>query len=50
MHLTQLLFTQGFGTRRECDALIVHGQVEIGGRVVDEPRHEVTAEGLVFRV
>jgi 16S rRNA pseudouridine516 synthase len=50
MHLTQLLFTQGFGTRRECDALIVHGQVEVGGRVVDEPRHEVAAEGLVFRV
>ena len=50
MHLTQLLFTQGFGTRRECDALIAHGQVEIGGRVVDEPRHEVAAEGLVFRV
>jgi 16S rRNA pseudouridine516 synthase len=50
MHLTQLLFTQGFGTRRECDALIVHGQVEVGGHVVDEPRHEVAAEGLVFRV
>jgi 16S rRNA pseudouridine516 synthase len=50
MLLTQLLFTQGFGTRRECEALIVHGQVEIGGRVVDEPRHEVAAENLVFRV
>ena len=50
MLLTQLLFTQGFGTRRECEALIVHGQVEIGGRVVDAPRHEVAPEGLVFRV
>lgn len=50
MLLTRLLFTQGFGTRRECDALIVHGQVEVGGRVIDEPRHEVAAEGLVFRV
>ncbi len=29
MKLGQLLFSQGFGTRRECDALVAHGLVEI---------------------
>jgi 16S rRNA pseudouridine516 synthase len=29
LKLGQLLFTQGFGTRRECAALIAHGLVEI---------------------
>ena len=50
MLLTQVLFTQGFGTRRECDALIMHGQVEVGGQVLDDPRRDVATEGLVFRV
>jgi pseudouridine synthase len=50
MLLTQVLFTQGFGTRRECDALIMHGQVEVGGQLLDDPRRDVATEGLVFRV
>lgn len=32
MKLGQLLFSQGFGTRRECGALVAHGLVEIEGR------------------
>ncbi len=37
MKLGQLLFTQGFGTRRECAALIAHGLVEIEGRGATAP-------------
>ena len=47
-----LLFSQGFGTRRECAALVAHGLVEIEGLgVVDDPGHELgEPEGLSFRV
>ena len=50
MRLSQVLFTQGFGTRRACEALIMHGRVEVAGRVVDDPAADVSTEGLVFRV
>ena len=50
MKLAQLLFSQGFGVRRECEALIASGLVRIGGQVVDDPFHEVDPEGLVFEV
>jgi 16S rRNA pseudouridine516 synthase len=50
MQLRQVLFSQGFGSRRECDALILAGQVRIGGRVVDDPGAELDAAGLVFHV
>jgi 16S rRNA pseudouridine516 synthase len=50
MKLAQLLFTQGFGTRRECAALILAGQVAVAGRVIDDPQAELDAEGLVFSV
>jgi 16S rRNA pseudouridine516 synthase len=48
--LSQLLFSQGFGTRRECAALILCGHVTLGGAVADDPDREVTAEGLIFGV
>lgn len=50
MQLRQVLFSQGFGSRRECDALILGGLVRIGDRVVDDPGAEVAATGLVFQV
>ena len=50
MRLAQVLFSQGFGTRRECAALIAAGRVEVGGQVVDDPGHEVDPAGLVFAV
>ena len=50
MRLNQLLFTQGFGTRRECDGLIASGLVNIGGRVHDDPIETVDPQGLVFSV
>jgi 16S rRNA pseudouridine516 synthase len=50
VRLSQLLFSQGFGTRRECTALILHGEVEVGGRTLDDPDEELDTEGLVFSV
>ena len=48
--LAQVLFSQGFGTRRHVAALIAAGQVQIGGVTVDDPRAVVPTEGLVFVV
>jgi 16S rRNA pseudouridine516 synthase len=50
MRLSQVLFSQGFGTRRECDALIHAGEVSIGGQACDEPGMDVDTAGLVFTV
>ena len=50
MKLAQVLYSQGFGARRECEGLIVSGHVTIGGRVVDDPFAEVEPEGLIFSV
>jgi 16S rRNA pseudouridine516 synthase len=49
--LAQLLFGQGFGTRRECDALIRHGALRIDGQVREDPADTVlVADGLPFEV
>jgi 16S rRNA pseudouridine516 synthase len=47
-----LLFTQGFGTRRECAALVASGWLEVEGiGVVDDLAHELDAGSeLWFRV
>lgn len=50
MQLARILYTQGFGTRRECDALIAHGLVAIDGRCVDEPVAEIDPVGRVLTV
>jgi 16S rRNA pseudouridine516 synthase len=50
MRLAELLFSQGFGTRRVCAGLVAAGAVRIAGQVVDDPGAEVAAEGLVFEV
>ncbi len=50
MRLAQLLFSQGFGTRRECAGLIVAGHVTLAGRVCADPLFEVVPEGVVFGV
>jgi len=50
LKLAQLLFSQGFGARRECEGLIASGHVRIGAQVVDDPFAEVEPEGLVFSV
>jgi len=48
--IDQILFSQGFGTRRHCAALIQHGLVSVQGRVIDDPDEAFAAEGLVFEV
>ncbi|UXH80902.1 pseudouridine synthase [Roseateles amylovorans] len=50
MAIAQILFTQGFGTRRTCAAMIAHGWVTIQGRVLDDPHETFDTAGLVFEV
>jgi len=48
--LAQILFSQGFGTRRHCAALIAEGAVQIGGVTCDDPLAEWPVDGLVLQV
>ena len=50
MKLSQVLFSQGMGARRECEGLIISGHVTLAGQVCDDPFAEVGPEGLVFTV
>ena len=50
MRISQVLFTQGFGTRRDCQALVLRGDVAIAGRTVDDPDEVVDTHDLVFSV
>jgi 16S rRNA pseudouridine516 synthase len=50
LRLDQILFSQGFGTRRLCAGLIGHGEVKVAGEVVDEPWAEFDTAGLQFEV
>ena len=50
MKLSQVLFSQGMGARRECEGLIMSGHVTLAGQVCDDPFVEVEPEGLVFTV
>jgi 16S rRNA pseudouridine516 synthase len=49
MRWSQLLFTQGFGTRRECATLLAAGSVTHSGQVVDSD-DEAEPIGLSFEV
>ena len=48
--LAQLLFSQGFGTRRHCAALIADGQVQVDGVTLNDPRALLAVDRLVFSV
>ena len=50
MRLADLLFTQGFGSRRECAGLIKAGRVDIAGQARLDPLQEFDAQGLQFSV
>jgi 16S rRNA pseudouridine516 synthase len=50
MQLQDLLYSQGFGTRRVCAGLVQQGHVEIGGETVTDATADVQEEGLRFRV
>ena len=48
--LQQILFSQGFGTRRECDALIYQRRVTVRGQLTNDPDELFDLEGLPFAV
>ena len=50
MKLSQVLFSQGFGPRRECEGLIVSSHVAVRGVICDDPFLDVATDGLVFSV
>jgi len=48
--LSQILFSQGFGTRRLVAALVAAGEVRVAGQLCDDPAQTWRTEGLVFEV
>ena len=50
MQLQDILYSQGFGTRRICAGLIQQGHVTVGGEAVDDPAAEFDTDGLQFEV
>jgi len=50
VRLLQILHGQGFGSRRECLALLARGEVRVGGRPVDDAEAEFDPAGLVLNV
>ena len=50
MQLQELLFTQGFGTRRVCAGLVQQGHVTVEGVPCDDPAAEFEPEGLRYSV
>lgn len=49
--LADMLYTQGFGTRRVCAGLVQQGLVQLQGQTVTDASHLLTAhEGLTFTV
>ncbi|MEY4506843.1 MAG: hypothetical protein RL297_1421 [Pseudomonadota bacterium] len=50
--LQDILFSQGFGTRRVCSGLVQQGRVQVGptDRLVTDPAECFETDGLVFRV
>jgi len=50
MHIEEILYTQGFGTRRVCAGLVQQGFVTIDGATVTDPGEDVPTDGLRFTV
>jgi 16S rRNA pseudouridine516 synthase len=50
MHLQDILYTQGFGTRRVCAGLVQQGHVTIEGQAVTDPFADLDPEGLHYTV
>ncbi|MCY7370338.1 MAG: 16S rRNA pseudouridine(516) synthase [Polaromonas sp.] len=48
--LQDILFSQGFGTRRVCAGLIQHGLVSVGSQICLDPAMPVETAGLHFSV
>ena len=50
MRIADILYSQGFGTRRACTVLVRNGAVVVAGRVVNEPDEDLATAGLLFSV
>ncbi len=50
MRLADILFSQGFGSRRECAAKVASGAVQVGGQTLLDGSQDLATEGLVFHV
>ncbi len=50
LKLSQILFSQGFGTRRECEGLILAGWVKVAGQRCEDPDEPFPTHGLVVNV
>ena len=50
MNLAAILYSQGFGSRRECAALVADGRVEVEGLGVVDDARELAPSELRFRV
>jgi 16S rRNA pseudouridine516 synthase len=50
MRIAQVLFSQGFGTRRDCQGLVQRGDVSVAGRVIEDPDEPLDLQDLVFSV
>jgi 16S rRNA pseudouridine516 synthase len=48
MDLEQILFSQGFGTRRQCRQLIAEGEVSVGAQICDDPAAQFDPQAAVF--
>ena len=50
MQLQDILYSQGFGTRRVCAGLVQHGHVTVEGQACTDAAADVEATGLKFTV
>ncbi|MEW5892782.1 MAG: 16S rRNA pseudouridine(516) synthase [Pseudomonadota bacterium] len=50
MQLERILQSQGFGSRKQCRAMIRHGLVAIGDAICDDPFIELEPQDLTFSV
>lgn len=50
IQLERILQSQGFGSRKECRALVRHGRVKVAGAECDDPFAEFAPAGLEFEV
>ncbi|MGN6388760.1 MAG: pseudouridine synthase [Burkholderiaceae bacterium] len=50
MTLDRLLQSQGFGSRRQCRALVTDGRVLVNGAPCDDPSRDFPTDGLVLTV
>lgn len=50
MQIERIIHSQGFGSRKECRALIRAGMVSVGGKTVDKPHQDFPEHSLRFEV